>query len=46
MFPFITRDVKKDGYSKTSFFWRLFRHESDPKKGTSLDLFFIPLLRP
>ena len=46
VFPFITRDVKKDGFSTTSFLWRLFRYENDPKKGTSLDLFFIPLCRP
>ncbi len=46
MFPFITRDTKKNGYSKTSFLWRFFRHEHDPEKGTSLDLFFIPLWRP
>ena len=46
VFPFITRDVKKDGYTNTSFLWRFFRYESDPKKGTSLDLFFIPLCRP
>ena len=46
IFPFITRDVKKDGYTNTSFLWRFFRYENDPKKGTSLDLFFIPLMRP
>ena len=46
IFPFITRDAKKDGYTNTSFLWRLFRYENDPQKGTSLDLFFIPLLRP
>ena len=46
VFPFITRDAKKDGYTNTSFLWRLFRYENDPKKGSSLDLFFIPLMRP
>ncbi len=46
VFPFITRDAKKDGSSNTSFLWRLFRYENDPRKGTSLDLFFIPLMRP
>jgi len=46
MFPFITRDAKKDGYTNTSFLWRLFRYENDPKKGTSLDFLFIPLMRP
>ena len=35
-----------EALSRSGQFWRLFRHESDPKKGTSLDLFFIPLLRP
>ena len=46
IFPFITRDVKKDGSSTTSFLWRLFRYENAPKKGASLDIFFIPLMRP
>ncbi len=46
IFPFITRDAKKDGYTNTSFLWRFFRYENDPKKGTRLDLFFIPLCRP
>ena len=46
VFPFITRDAKKDGYTNTSFLWRFFRYENDPKKGTSLDIFFIPLCRP
>ena len=46
MFPFITHDTKKNGYSKTSFLWRLFRYERDPEKGTSVDLLFIPVWRP
>ena len=46
VFPFITRDAKKDGYTNTSFLWRFFRYENDPKKGTSLDFLFIPLMRP
>ena len=46
VFPGFTCDSKTNGYSKTSFFWRLFRYESDPKKGTNLDLLFIPLCRP
>ena len=46
VFPFITRDAKKDGSTSTSFLWRFFRYENDPKKGTSLDLLFIPLMRP
>ena len=45
VFPGFTYDSKKDGYVKTSFFWRLFRYESDPKKGANLDVFFIPLCR-
>lgn len=46
VFPAITWDRRKDGYRKASFLWRLFRWERDPEKGTSLDLFFLPLLRP
>ena len=46
IFPFITRDTKKNGYSKTSFLWRFFRYENDPEKGTSVDFLFIPLCRP
>ena len=46
IFPFITHDEKKDGYAETSFLWRLFRYENDPKTGTSLDLFFVPIMRP
>jgi hypothetical protein len=46
VFPFITRDAKKDGSTNTSFLWRLYRYENDPKKGVSLDIFFIPILRP
>lgn len=46
VFPFITHDEKKDGHVETSFFWRLFRYENDPKAGTSLDLFFVPIKRP
>ena len=46
IFPAITYDRRKDGYSKFSFLWRLFRYESDPKKGTSLDILFLPLMRP
>ena len=46
VFPAITWDRRKDGYRKASFLWRLFRWERDPEKGTSLDLLFVPLLRP
>ena len=46
VFPGFTYDSKTDGYVKSSFFWRLFRYENDPKKGTNLDLLFIPLCRP
>lgn len=45
VFPGFTYDSKKDGYVKTSFLWRLFRYESDPAAGTSVDLLFIPLWR-
>ena len=46
VFPGFTYDSKTDGYVKTSFLWRLFRYENDPRKGTKLDLLFIPLCRP
>ena len=45
-FPGFTYDAKKNGYRKVSLLWRLFRHVNDPEKGTTLDLFFIPLSRP
>jgi len=44
IFPGFSRDTRTDGYSKTSFLWKLFNYESDPKKGDKLDLFFIPIL--
>ena len=46
IFPAITYDRRKDGYSKFSFLWRFFRYERDPGKGTSLDILFVPLRRP
>ena len=45
VFPGFTYDSKTNGYTKTSFLWRFFRYESDPKEGTSVDLLFIPLWR-
>ena len=45
-FPGFSHVSKKDGTSRTSFLWRFFRHEHDPKRGTSVDLFFIPVWRP
>ena len=45
-FPGFSHASKKDGTSRTSFLWRFFRHEHDPKRGTSVDLFFIPVWRP
>ena len=44
-FPGFTYDAKADGYSKTSFLWRFFRYEKDPKAGTKLDLLFLPVVR-
>ena len=46
VFPGITIDRRKDGYRKTSVLWRLFRYEDDPEKGESLDVLFLPILRP
>ena len=45
VFPAFTYDSKKSGYTKTSFFWRLFRYESTPEGETSIDLLFIPIWR-
>ncbi|MGN0854894.1 MAG: hypothetical protein ACI4R9_05165 [Kiritimatiellia bacterium] len=44
-FPGFTYDSKTNGYSKTSFLWRFFRCETDPRTGTKVDLFFIPVWR-
>ncbi len=46
MFPGFTYDMKTNGYTKTSFLWRLFRYENDPEKGVSADLLFVPIRRP
>ena len=46
VFPGIGIDRKKDGYRKVSFLWRLFRYVDEPGKGTSLDILFLPILRP
>ena len=45
VFPGFTYDSKKDGYSKTSFLWRCFRYENDPKSGKKVDVLFIPVWR-
>ena len=45
VFPWFTREKTKDGRTSTSFLWRFYRCETDPVKGTTLDLFFIPVLR-
>ena len=45
VFPGFTYDSKTNGYTKTSFLWRFFRYESDPKEGTSVDILFIPVWR-
>ncbi len=45
LFPAITYDVHADGFRKTSFLWRLYRHETSRDGKTSLDLLFLPLLR-
>ena len=46
VFPGFTYDSKPDGYRKTSFLWRFFRYESDPKTdATSVDFLFIPVWR-
>ena len=45
VFPGFTYDSKTNGYAKTSFLWRFFRHERDPEKGTAVDFLFIPVWR-
>ena len=45
VFPGFTYDSKKNGYRKTSFLWRLFRYENDPKEGKKVDLLFLPVWR-
>ena len=45
-FPGFTHDSRTNGYSKTSFLWRFFRHEHDPETGkTAVDVLFIPVWR-
>ncbi len=45
LFPFITRDSHADGFRKTAFLWRFYRYEKSRDGKTSLDLFFLPLIR-
>lgn len=45
VFPAITCDVRTDGFSKTSFLWRLYRFERHSEGGVDLDLLFLPLSR-
>lgn len=45
VFPGFTYDSKTNGYTKTSFLWRFFRYQSDPKEGTSVDILFVPVWR-
>lgn len=45
VFPFITIDNRKNGFTKTSFLWRFFRYEKDPEKGTKIDFLFLPIWR-
>ena len=44
-FPGFTYDAKTNGYTKTSFLWRFFRYENDPKNGKKVDALFIPVWR-
>jgi len=45
VFPGFTYDSRRDGYTKTSLLWRLFRNEYDPKKGRKVDFLFVPVWR-
>ncbi|MBA4389022.1 MAG: hypothetical protein C0404_13655 [Verrucomicrobia bacterium] len=44
VFPAITYDSKRNGYTQFSFLWRLFRYERKAG-GLNLDLLFIPIRR-
>ena len=46
VFPFFAYETKASGYSSTSFCWRLFRNEYDPKTDRrSVDFLFVPVWR-
>lgn len=45
VFPWFSRESDQKGRTTTSFLWRFFCYENDPAKGSSLDLFFIPVWR-
>ncbi len=45
VFPWFSRESDRNGRTATSFLWRFYRRETDPAKGTALDLLFIPVLR-
>lgn len=44
-FPGFTYDSKKDGRTKTSLLWRLFRKETTADGNTEMDILFIPIMR-
>jgi len=45
VFPGFCYASRPDGYTKTAFWWRLFRYENEPTVGTSIDFLFIPIWR-
>ncbi len=45
VFPGFTYDRRKDGYSKISLLWRLFRLERIPGIGTNVDVLYLPVWR-
>jgi hypothetical protein len=45
VFPWFSKERKADGTVRTSFLWRFYRRECDPKTGIKLDLLFIPVWR-
>jgi len=45
VFPGFTYDRKQDGFEKTSFLWRMFRHERNAEGAQKLDVLFVPLKR-
>jgi hypothetical protein len=46
LFPAMTWDRRTDGGRKFTFLWRLFRNETDAEGRRTLDILFLPVLRP
>ena len=44
-FPALTYDRRRDGSTKLSFLWRLFRYEREQDASLKIDLLFLPIWR-